>query len=86
MEILAVTWLAGAVGLYALGIGNYLRFRRKLRYAWKVKGNVYLLDHIDTPFAAGILRPRSTYPLTCRKISAPILWPMNAAISVAWTW
>lgn len=62
MEILAVTWLAGAVGLYALGIGNYLRFRRKLRYAWKVKGNVYLLDHIDTPFAAGILRPRIYLP------------------------
>lgn len=62
MEVLSVIWLAGAVGLYALGIGNYLRFRRKLRYAWKVKGNVYLLDHIDTPFAAGILRPRIYLP------------------------
>lgn len=62
MEVLSVIWLAGAAGLYALGIGNYLRFRRKLRYAWKVKGNVYLLDHIDTPFAAGILRPRIYLP------------------------
>ena len=62
MEVLSVIWLAGAAGLYTLGIGNYLRFRRKLRYAWKVKGNVYLLDHIDTPFAAGILRPRIYLP------------------------
>ena len=62
MEVLSMIWLAGAAGLYAFGIGNYLRFRRKLRYAWKVKGNVYLLDHIDTPFAAGILRPRIYLP------------------------
>lgn len=62
MEVLSVIWLAGAAGLYAFGIGNYLRFRRKLRYAWQVEGNVYLLDHIDTPFAAGILRPRIYLP------------------------
>ena len=62
MEVLSMIWLAGAAGLYAFGIGNYLRFCRKLRYAWKVKGNVYLLDHIDTPFAAGILRPRIYLP------------------------
>lgn len=59
---LSVIWLAGTAGLYALGIGNYLRFRRKLRYAWKVKENVYLLDHIDTPFATGILRPKIYLP------------------------
>ncbi len=62
MEVLSPIWLAGAAGLCVLGVGNYLRFCRKLRYAWKVKGNVYLLDHIDTPFAAGILRPRIYLP------------------------
>ena len=33
MEVLSMIWLAGAAGLYAFGIGNYLRFRRNLRYA-----------------------------------------------------
>ena len=61
-DVLAVVWLTGAVCLYLLCVGNYLRFRRKLRCAWKLDSNVYLLDHIDTAFAAGFFSPKIYLP------------------------
>ncbi len=61
-DVLAVVWLTGAGSLYLLGIGNYLRFRRKLRYAWKQEENVYRIDHIDTAFAVGLFSPKIYLP------------------------
>lgn len=61
-DVLAVIWLTGAGCLLLLGVGNYLRFRRRLRCAWKLDGNVYLLDHMDTAFVAGFFSPKIYLP------------------------
>lgn len=55
-------WLAG-IGLMVVSGGvDYLRLRRRLVGAVLYRGEVYLADHIVSPFAMGILRPRIYLP------------------------
>ena len=55
-------WLfgMGALGIYSLISLAFLR--RKLVGAVLLHGNVYLADHIDSPFVMGLFRPRIYLP------------------------
>ena len=61
-EIITYVWIAGMAVLFLVGIGSYFRFRRHLTGACQVKGNIYLVDHIDSAFVAGLFSPKIYLP------------------------
>lgn len=61
-EIVPWLWLAGASGMMVFGIVSYLRFRKQLICAVPVSHNVYLVDHMDSAFVAGLVRPKIYLP------------------------
>ena len=62
MTIAAYIWAAGVFLMVLRSVIQYLSLRRKLVSAIVYRGEVYLADYIDTPFALGILRPRIYLP------------------------
>lgn len=61
-EIITCIWLAGIAVIVIVGVGSYLRFRKHLTGAMQVKDNIYLVDHIDSAFVAGLIRPKVYLP------------------------
>ena len=61
-EIITYIWLAGIAVMVIVGVGSYLRFRKHLTVAVQVKDNIYLVDHIDSAFVAGLIRPKVYLP------------------------
>lgn len=61
-EIIAYIWISGIAVMAIVGVGSYLRFRKHLTGAMQVKDNIYLVDHIDSAFVAGLIRPKVYLP------------------------
>lgn len=61
-QILTYIWLAGVALMGLAGVGSCVRFRRHLTGAMQVQGNLYLVDHIDSAFVAGLIRPKIYLP------------------------
>lgn len=61
-EIITYIWLAGIAVMVVVGVGSYLRFRKHLTGAMQVKDNIYLVDHIDSAFVAGLIQPKIYLP------------------------
>ncbi len=55
-------WLAGIVGLLLYSAATYIRLRKKLIGALPLGENIYLADHIDSPFVLGICKPKIYLP------------------------
>lgn len=62
IKILAVIWLVGILAMLSCSVVAYLRLRRRLIGAVQLKGNIYLADHIGSPFVMGLLRPKIYLP------------------------
>lgn len=62
--VAAWVWLAGAVGLAGYSVFALLRLRRRLVGSLRVRDNIYLADHIATPFVLGLVQPRIYLPST----------------------
>lgn len=63
-QLLPWLWLAGVCVGLAYGAVSLLRLRRRLMGAVRLEKNVWLADHIDTPFVVGLFRPRIYLPST----------------------
>ena len=59
----SVLWLSGAFVVAGFGIVRYLRLKKKLNGAHRIKDNLYLSDCIDTPFTIGVISPRIYLPV-----------------------
>ena len=59
---LAVLWAAGAAVMLLSSLYQYLRLRLRLVGAVLYRGEVYLADHIRSPFVLGVFRPRVYLP------------------------
>ena len=62
MELLSWLWLAGVAILLAYGLVSWLRLRRRVAEAVPLRDNLWLCDHIPTPFILGLFRPRIYLP------------------------
>lgn len=62
--ILTLIWLAGMVLLLAYSIVSLLRLRRRLVGTVRLRDNIYLADHIPSPFVMGLFRPKIYLPST----------------------
>ena len=64
MDIGAIIWVAGMMGLLIYAAISYMRIKRKAEVSLPFRKNIYLSDYIDTPFVLGILRPGIYLPST----------------------
>ena len=62
--ILTLIWLAGMVLLLAYSLVSLLRLRRRLVGTVRLRDNIYLADHIPSPFVMGLFRPKIYLPST----------------------
>ncbi len=62
LQIAAYVWLAGASVMAIYSVVQYLTLRRRLVGAAPYWEEIYLADHITTPFVLGVLRPRVYLP------------------------
>ena len=61
-KIVAAVWLAGMVAMAGAGLGSYVRFRKQLTGAMRIRDNLYLADHIDSAFVSGLICPKIYLP------------------------
>lgn len=62
LSIFAWIWLAGAAGMLLYSLISFIRLRQKLVGRVRLRENIYLADHIASPFVMGILRPKIYLP------------------------
>lgn len=55
-------WVLGMVVMGLYGVISYLRLRHKVAPALRLRENIWLCDHISTPFILGWIRPRVYLP------------------------
>lgn len=58
VSIATYIWLAGSVAMIGVSMISYVKLRKSLVGAVRVRGNIYVADYITTPFVLGIFRPR----------------------------
>ncbi len=57
-------WLIGIVALLTYSIVSLLRLRKRLIGAVRLRDNIFLADHIASPFVIGLFHPRIYLPST----------------------
>ena len=62
MFIISVIWIVGVAGMLLYTLISYLRIKSKVQEAIRLKENIWICDHISTPFILGIFRPRIYLP------------------------
>lgn len=62
MEVMLIIWITGTVVMLTYLFVSYIRLKLKVREAVMLRENIWLCDHIDTPFILGIIRPRIYIP------------------------
>lgn len=55
-------WLLGIAVMLTYSAASLILLRRKLTGAVRLRNNIYLADHIATPFVIGLLRPKIYLP------------------------
>ncbi len=64
MAVATLVWLIGMLALLLHSIISLIKLHRKLIGAVPLRDNVYLADHIASPFVMGLLRPEIYLPST----------------------
>lgn len=62
MFIGSVIWLVGAAVMLVYTLISYLRIHNKVQEAVQLKENIWICDHISTPFILGVFHPRIYLP------------------------
>ena len=55
-------WLGGMAALVVYSTVSLIRLKRRLIGAVQLRYNIYLADHIDSPFVMGLIRPKIYLP------------------------
>ncbi len=61
-------WLVGLILLLIYSAVSYIRLKYRLVGSVKFKDNIYLVDHLETPFILGIVKPRIYIPSNLKQI------------------
>lgn len=64
MAAATALWLLGIAAMLIYSAVSLARLRRKLIGAVRLRDNIYLADHIATPFVIGVVRPKIYLPST----------------------
>ena len=55
-------WLIGIAAMFIYGDYSFFKLRKRLKEAVKISDNIYLCDHIASPFVIGIVKPKIYLP------------------------
>lgn len=61
-NIFTLLWLAGIAVLLIYSVTMLLKLKKQLKNAVHDTGNVYLSEHLSTPFVMGVIRPKIYLP------------------------
>ena len=61
-DIIPVIWLCGASAMFIYGIASYFMLKKKVRFAVKLKENVYTSESVNNSFVFGIFKPKIFIP------------------------
>ncbi len=64
MAIATLLWLGGIAAMLIYSVVSLLLLHRRLIGAVRLRENIYLADHITTPFVIGVIRPKIYLPST----------------------
>lgn len=64
VRVAAVLWVLGMAALLSYNGVSYLRLRRRLVGAVRIRKNLYETDRIESPFVLGLVHPRIYLPTT----------------------
>jgi beta-lactamase regulating signal transducer with metallopeptidase domain len=67
MTAAAFLWLSGVAAMLIYSASSIFQLRRKLIGAIKLRDNIYLADHIASPFVIGLFRPKIYLPSTLQE-------------------
>lgn len=62
VSVMSVVWICGVAGMLMFGLLQLIRLRRTLVGSLPLQDNIYLADHIPTPFVLGVIRPKIYLP------------------------
>ena len=62
MTVFSLIWIFGVIALFIYSIISYLKIKRKLQTATRVKANIFETDAIGTAFVCGFIRPKIYVP------------------------
>ena len=62
VSIAGVVWICGVAAMLFFHLFQLIRLRRKLTGSIPLKDNIYLADHIPTPFVMGLIHPKIYLP------------------------
>lgn len=60
----AMIWLSGCTAMLLHSAFSWMRLRRQLAASVRLRDNLYLADHIASPFVIGLVKPRIYLPST----------------------
>ncbi len=60
--LLSILWAVGTTALLVYAAVSYLRLRKRVAERVYVRDNIYLCDHISTPFILGVIQPNIYLP------------------------
>ena len=60
--IVSVVWLLGIAALLLYAVISYVRVRRSVAERVPYEGNIFLCDHVKSPFILGLVRPKIYLP------------------------
>lgn len=60
--VAVLIWLEGVAAMFLYALSGYFKIKRQVREAAVLKENIWVCDHIDTPFILGIFRPKIYLP------------------------
>ena len=64
MPVMSVVWIIGIVSLVSYSLGSLTQLKKRLVSSVPYKDNIYLADHIDSPFVLGLVKPKIYLPST----------------------
>lgn len=60
--IVSVIWLTGIAAMLLYAVISYVRVRRSVAERVPYEGNIFLCDHVKSPFILGLVRPKIYLP------------------------
>ena len=61
-RIAAVVWLLGMVALFFYAAMSFLRLKKRVEESICIRENIYICDHVSSPFVLGLIRPKIFLP------------------------
>lgn len=67
LQLLPIVWVIVAAGMLIYGLLSFVRLKRKISDAVRLKDNIYQSEKVDSPFVCGFVKPKIYIPYNLDK-------------------